>query len=231
MGDLKHGLGSGFYLNCEAFGDDVHTKIMQYHWKKKANITRHSESPYEKHSLLTSFKARAGNVMGSVHGSMSSSGQVGEHFLEIIADCARKAMARLGYYCDIEGVFVSGKADQIFAAVRVSNLRVDSSHHGCCGSGCVLPVPAFLCKMAVCCPRTFTCQRYSGCNFPLNVDAVAEKVEEVMMTDADSTVMIPVRIEGEVAERERLHLSRRGFTDVQLPDSPGDVAATATVKP
>lgn len=221
--------GTAFYLNCEAFGTDVHTTIMKYYWKKKASVTRHSEDPYEKHSLKTQFMARAGTVMGEMHGHFSSSDQVGECFQEILADCTKKAMARLGYYCDVEGMFVNGKADQIFAAIRVSNLRVDKAHHGCCGSGCVVPVPSFLSKLCVCCPRTqLSC--CAGCQFPLNVDAVAERVEAVLMDDNDATVMIPARIEGEVPSAQKLNLNRRGFYDVHLPDE-FEVIAANTVKP
>lgn len=225
----KQGQGSAFYLNCEAFGSDVHTTIMKYHCKKKAGVTRHSEDPYEKHSLKTQFMARAGTVMGEVQGHFGTSDSVGQCFQEILADCARKAMARLGYYCDVEGVFVNGKADQIFAVIRISNMRVDSAHHGCCGSGCVFPVPTFLSRLAICCPRTqLTC--CSGCQFPLNVDAVAERVEQILMDDIDATVMIPVRIEGETPSGEKLNLNRRGFYDVHLPDEPAEIAVN-TVKP
>lgn len=222
--------GAAFYLNCEAIGDDVRTAIMKYYWKKKANVTRAAEDPNEKHSLMTSFKARAGSVMGSMHGQVSSADHVGECFQDILADCTRKAMARLGYYCDVEGVFSKGKSDQIFAVIRITNMRADKSYHGCCGSGCALPVPAFLCQLCMCCPRTFICHSCPGCQFPLNVDAVAEQVETILMHDRDASESIPVQIEGEVPDREKLHLNRRGFYDVELPDSDsaGEVAAQLT---
>lgn len=219
----KH--GAAFYLNCEATGDEICTEIMKYHWKKKANVTRHSEDPGEKHSMMTSFKARAGGVLGSMHGHMTTSDHVGECFQEILADCTKKTMARLGYYCDVEGVFSKGKSDQIFAVIRISNMRVDKSHHGCCGTGCALPVPAFLFKLCLCCPRTCAFQSCPGCEFPLNVDAVAERVEAVLMDDPDTCVTIPVQIAGEVPDREKLHLHRRGFCDVPLPDEAADVSA------
>merc|ERR1719379_3371239 len=92
--------GTSFYLNATALGNDIHAKVMQYHWGKKAHLTRESEmiAP-EKRSLMTSFKQGAGKMIGNVHSTVSGPGTTGHYFQEIVADCTRKGMARLGFYC------------------------------------------------------------------------------------------------------------------------------------
>jgi hypothetical protein len=213
--------GTAFYLNAQALGNDVHAKIMQYHWQKKAHVTRETSAVSEKQSLMTSFKSGAGKMIGNVHSTVSSPGTTGYYFQEILADCTRKGMARLGFYCDVHGVYASGKDDQVFAVVYVTNLRVDKyKAQGCCHLGkCTLPAALF--QMFVCCPRTSfheCCCANCVCQGPLNVDAVADHVECVF-GDSDSPVSIPVRIDGQVASTEHLYLERRGFKDVDLPDA------------
>jgi len=214
--------GTSFYLNATALGNDVHAQVMQYHWKKKAHMTRESETiAPDKRSLLTSFKQATGTMIGNVHSSVSGPGSTGHYFQDIVIDCTQKGMARLGFYCDVHGVYSSGKDDQVFAVVYVTNLRVDASKaKGPCLMGkCSLPLPFF--ELLVCCPRTSfhqCCCSNCCCQAPLNVDAVADHVESAF-GDHEAPVKIPVRIDGQIPSAEKLYLNRRGFTDHDLPES------------
>lgn len=215
--------GSSFYLNAIVMGNDVHARIMQYHYARMAHLTRESEiiAP-EKRSLMTSFKQGAGKMIGNVHSTVSGPGSTGYYFQEILADCTRKGMAKLGFYCDVIGVFSSGKDDQVFAVVYVTNLRVDASRAtGCCLlDKCTLPAPFF--QLLVCCPRSSfhqCCCSHCCCQGPLNVDAVADRVESAF-GDSDSPVSLCVRIDGQVPSAEKLYLNRRGICDLDLPDDP-----------
>lgn len=214
--------GSSFFLNATALGNDIHAQVMQVHYAKKAHLTRESELiPPSKRSLMTSFKQGAGKMIGNVHSSVSGTETKGQYFQEILIDRTRKGMARLGFYCDVHGVFASGKDDQVFAVVYVTNLRTDASK---AKSKCALPASLF--QLFVCCPRTSfhnCCCTNCPCQAPLNVDGVADCVEDVFMDDSDSPIPLSVRVDGEVITAEKLYLNRRGFYDVDLPhDETGD---------
>lgn len=208
--------GTSFFLNATALGNDIHAQVMQYHYAKKAHLTRESEliAP-EKRSLMTSFKQGAGKMIGNVHSSVSGAKTTGHYFQEILIDCTRKGMARLGFYCDVHGIFASGKDDLLFAVVYVTNLRVDASK---AKGKCALPTSLF--QLFVCCPRTSFHNGSSNCccQAPLNVDGVADYVEDVFLDDSDSPIPLSVRIDGQVVAAEKLYLNRRGFYDVDLPD-------------
>jgi len=185
----------------------------------------------EKRSLMTSFKQGAGKMMGNVHSTVGGSGTAGHYFQEILADCTRKGMAKLGFYCDVHGIFSSGKDDQVFAVVYVTNLRVDAyKAKGPCLLGkCTLPAPLF--ELFVCCPRTsfHNCCSNFGCQAPLNVDAVADHVESAFSDSNSPSVPLSVRIDGQTSSTEKLYLNRLGFY-VDLPDnSPRDESAVRTL--
>merc|ERR1719324_193624 len=112
---------------------------------------------------------------------------------------------------------------ELFAVVRISGMSVPTSTRGFCGSGCYIPLPACLFHLCFCCPRAHygpCC--FSCCRPPLNVDAVAEKVKELMVDGnrEENGSPFSVKAEGEIADEERIYLNRRGFHDVNL-DQPG----------
>jgi len=222
-----HDDGSAFYLNAEVLGKDDRTLIMKYHYKKSAGLTQASESPTQKGGLMSTLNEGRLNAMGSVHSAVAGPTHCGKYFADILVDSTKKAMARLGYYCEVNPAFINGKSDEIFVAVRVSHLRVDASRQGCLA----IPCPAFFFRaFCCCCPRISIkpcwlccCNCCKCCVMPINVDNVAQIVEDLLMDDPDAPLPIPVQIDGQVPEEQKLFLNRKGFYNVSLPDQGEEV--------
>merc|ERR1719265_341230 len=221
--------GSAFYLNAEVLGKDDRTLIMKYYYKKSAGLTQASESPSSNGGLMSTIKQGRLDTMATMHSALSGPTSCGSYFADILIDTTKKAMARIGYYCEVEPAYVHGKDDEIFVAVRVSNLRIDASRKGCCSCPC----PSLFFKVCCClCPRLRIlpcwvccecCSCFKCCTMPINVDHVASIVEDLMMDDPDAPLPIPVHIDGQVPEEEKLFLNRRGFYNVTLPDGGDEV--------
>lgn len=208
--------GTVFYVNAHAEGPGILSDVMKWHWKKKANLTERDERA-EKRGLMTSFMNSAGNMMGSLQSATTSSTSTADHFGDLVIEATRKGMARLGYYCDCEKAFVDGRNDKVFAAVLVTNVRQDASQV----SPCKITLPACLFKCCFCCPRAHfhtSCDKYCCCVLPLNIEAVAAAVEDLLENDKDIPVHLNTHVEAETPHHEHLFLEQHGFHDVPLPD-------------
>lgn len=230
-----HDDGNAFYLNAEVLGKDDRALIMKYHYMKNAGLSQASEPiAGEKQGFFTKLKQNQLDAMGSMHASLGGAQNVGSYFAEILMDCTKKAMARLGYYCDVQPAYINGRDDDIFVAVRVSNLRVDANRV----SSVALPCPAIFFKIfCACCPHCGiqpcwkSCGCCTCCVMPINVDHVAVMVENLLMDDPEAPLSIPVSIEGQVPHEEKLYLNRRGFYNAELPDAGEEVPSSVqTIK-
>eukprot|EP00746_Dinoflagellata_sp_MGD_P069926 gnl/MRDRNA2_/MRDRNA2_28606_c0_seq1.p1 gnl/MRDRNA2_/MRDRNA2_28606_c0~~gnl/MRDRNA2_/MRDRNA2_28606_c0_seq1.p1 ORF type:complete len:421 (-),score=40.61 gnl/MRDRNA2_/MRDRNA2_28606_c0_seq1:73-1335(-) len=200
---------SSFYINVEASGTYARDSILEYYSKNCGRKTAMSD---EQQSMISKFT-------GSMRRNLSTSQSIGECFAEILVDVTMRVMAQLGYMCDVECVFVRGKGDFFFVALRVERIRLHSSQSSCCGfKGCcrVTPPVSFF-RFFFCCPTaSFRC---CPCVVtPLNVEAVSQMLEDILNDESGHTISIPSSVDCEVPENEKRYLRSRGFGDVKLPE-------------
>jgi len=173
----------------------------------------------------TAIPVRAGYVYGERSGDVTGSAYdtlyAGRQHLKV-------------HTATVQPAYINGRDDDIFVAVRVSNLRVDANRV----SSVALPCPAIFFKIfCACCPHCGiqpcwkSCGCCTCCVMPINVDHVAVMVENLLMDDPEAPLSIPVSIEGQVPHEEKLYLNRRGFYNAELPDAGEEVPSSVqTIK-
>jgi len=193
-----------FYLNAEVCGQQAHEEIMQYHWKEWAGTTRTSDARGSWHSK---FGAALGTMTSSV-ALPGTSESAGDFFGDIIARTAQQILAREGFSCHSEPVFIDAKADRIFAAVRVDSLKMEGHHGGCC----LLPLHILEAAFCECPPRPC-----GVCDLPVNIGSIAKKVEDKLQNDYEvSPINADVRAQYDYMEKLQLH--QMGYYVTELPD-------------
>lgn len=203
-----------FYINAELQTSDK-ALIMKYRYLKSAGHTKETDIHPDKMSWMASFTHKAGNVMGSLHGSVVGAQKCGEYFAEMVIDCAMCVLEDLKYSCDAQPVLVHANDEEIFVAVMVGNLKSlgkKSPQFVSVAPSCFFQI--HLCKSHLdlpdCCDNL---------QMPINLETVAQRIEEMLLQDVDSPVSIPAKVSGEYPETERLLLCERGFAGASLPDS------------
>lgn len=212
-----------FFINVTATGPDIYGQMMRYYQRKYHNLGNAPKEMVQKEQLTmwNSIKKRTVEMTGSVVATFGGNSANCRPFEWLVEDAAKRAMAELSFFCDVKAVFVMSDMTQkeLFAVVRISGMSVPTSQRGFCGMPCYLPIPACCYHLCLCCPRShYSPCCFSCCRPPLNVDAVADKVKELLVDGNQESNGAPfsVKAEGEIADEERIYLNRKGFHDVNL---------------
>lgn len=120
-----------------------------------------------------------------------------------------QVLAREGFSCHAEAVFIDAKTDRIFAAIRVDQLKMEGHHGGCC----LLPCHILEATFCECPPRPF-----SVCELPVNIFHIAHKVEDKLQHDYEVSP-IHADVRAQYQRDEKLQLHQMGYFVTDLPEA------------